>query len=270
MITLNDCLTKDTRIVLMKPEEEKKRFSFFRHPKEKKIYRKNFNHAEFVGEDLCAIRNLRCAHYFLIGEGSYKVNYVAKYGEMNPSMYDIKLGSYDFKDSIYKYFDLNNIGTTRDGYSDWLTKILSMVPTEENREELLDEIEEMFALDTFMGQTDRIKSNIMFEQNCLTGEIHLAPLYDFQYSLRSGYCDPKCLYGNPLHIFDTVEEYQKFILEHPDFRDKLMSYLDVDLLDSIRRGYRAKGVIAPENVLCFYDDFQNERKQIIDKITRTR
>ena len=269
MIMLNDCLTSDTRIVLMKPETQKKRFSFFKD-KEKKIYRKSFNHAEFVGEGLCDIRKLNCARSFLIGEGYYKVNRVAKYGEMNPSDYQLKLGSYDFKEPGYEYFDLQSLPEDRIHYPNALSQVLDMVPSEENRRELLEEIEEMFALDFYMAQTDRIPSNIMFQRNPSTHEIHLAPIYDFEYSLKSMFTDYTYYYDNALCSMYNEKKVREFIKEHPEFEEKLASYLGVDLADVIRWSYGSKGLRVPDDKYPYYQEFDKQRKELIRTVLRTK
>jgi len=269
MITLNECLRDDTNIMLVRPEKEKKIFSFLKS-KDGKIYRKGFNHAEFVGEYLCGIRNLRCSHYFLVHEGDYETNSVSKFGDLDVSWNHIGVASYDFKRPSKSYFDLNTLGISRVGYPDWLSKLLSMAPNRKNRRELLNELEELIALDTFMGQTDRTGTNIMIERNRLTRELHLAPIYDFQCSLYTGYADPKVIYNNNLHPLATVEDYQQLIAEYPELSEKLKSYLDVDLIDSIRKSYRLNGLEVPDESLSSYVDFQEQKKQLIRTITRTK
>lgn len=266
MLTLNECVLSDTRFLLVKPDDGKKKISLIK-PKEKKMYRKNFNHAEFVGEQLCGLRNLKCAHYFLIGEGHLQVNRVARYGELRPSWYEFKLASYDFKEPMHQYFDLDSFEIPRGDYPNALAAVLSMAPNEKNRKELMNEIEEMFALDIYMGQTDRIPSNIMFQRNML-GEIHLAPLYDFQYSLKGGYGKPSCIYDNALFPMKNKKQMKEFLQEHPEFVGKLEEYLDMDLTEAVRWGYRAKGLKVPEPKFEYYRQFEEERKELIKNIAR--
>ena len=179
---VNECLQDGTRIYLIREEDKKKkRFTLFKSKKnERRIFRKDFNHAELVGEELCNVRNLRCSHFFLIGEGYYHLNRTEFYEDIEDKGYNIRLGSYDFRDPVkYDYFQIADsiLGSEHD----YLEEILEFAPTTENRYQLLDEIEEMFALDTFMGQTDRYWNNVIFERDKETKEIHLAPLYDFEY-----------------------------------------------------------------------------------------
>ena len=270
MFSLDECITDSTRFYLIKPEEQKKRkfFRFFKQKDyEKRIFRKDFNHAEFVGEELCNVRNLRCARFFLIGEGGlYQINRTAPFSDIKGQGYQLRLGSYDFRDPVaFDYFQIVDTGLRND--HDYLEDILEFAPTDENRRELLDEIEEMFALDTFMGQTDRYWNNVIFERNKKTKEIHLAPLYDFEYSLKSSSMDPDMMYGNVLHNFRGEEDYIAFIQEHPEFADKLKYYLDVDLLEVIQRAYRSKGIKLPEYSIPHYLAFEQERKDFIRRVT---
>ena len=269
MFSLGESITDDTRILLIKPEEMKKRslFSFFRQQKgEKRIFRKDFNHAELIGEELCNIRNLRCAHFFLIGEGYYRVNREAPFREISNDGYQLKLGSYDFRDpKEFDYFQLDNYSAFSD--TDHLEDVLNMTPNEKNRKELLDDIEEMFALDTFMGQTDRFWNNVIFEKNKRTGEIRMAPLYDFEYSLNPMDLDPNMIYQNVLHDFKDEKAYVDFIDEHPEFAEKLRFYLNIDLVATMERCYRAKGMRVPLHTIPFYQDFEKSRKDLIRRVT---
>lgn len=266
MMGVNECLQDGTRIYLIREEDKKKkRFTLFKSKKnERRIFRKDFNHAELVGEELCNVRNLRCSHFFLIGEGYYHLNRTEFYEDIEDKGYNIRLGSYDFRDPIkYDYFQIADsiLG------SEYLEEILEFAPTTENRYQLLDEIEEMFALDTFMGQTDRYWNNVIFERDKETKEIHLAPLYDFEYSLNSSYINPNCLYDNVLHTFKSEQDYKDYIEKRPEFAEKLKFYLDIDLVDVIERSYRAKGLKVPEHVIPFYEKFEKERKDLIRRVT---
>lgn len=268
MMGVNECLQDGTRIYLIREEDKKKkRFTLFKSKKnERRIFRKDFNHAELVGEELCNVRNLRCSHFFLIGEGYYHLNRTEFYEDIEDKGYNIRLGSYDFRDPVkYDYFQIADsiLGSEHD----YLEEILEFAPTTENRYQLLDEIEEMFALDTFMGQTDRYWNNVIFERDKETKEIHLAPLYDFEYSLNSSYINPNCLYDNVLHTFKSEQDYKDYIEKRPEFAEKLKFYLDIDLVDVIERSYRAKGLKVPEHVIPFYEKFEKERKDLIRRVT---
>lgn len=268
MFSLGESLTDNTKILLIKPEEIKKKslFGFFRQQAgERRIFRKDFNHAEFVGEELCNMRNLRCAHFFLVGEGYYKVNRMAPFKEIEGDGYRLLLGSYDFRNPVeYDYFQIKD-ESIRSSHN-YLDELLDLAPNENNRRELLDDVEEMFAIDTYMGQTDRYWNNIIFEKNKRTGEIRLAPLYDFEYSLNPMSLDPDMIYDNALHTFKTEDDYIEFIQQHPEFADKLRFYLKVDLMETMQRVYRAKGLKVPLNTIPYYLDFEKGRKDLIRKV----
>lgn len=267
MMSLKECLKDDTRVFLISEEEEQRRkFSFFKKEPERRIFRKDFNQAEIIGEGICGIRNLRCAHFFVIGEGIYNLRKSVHYSDLRNG-YHLRLGSYDFREpSQYDYFKICDFGQR--STHNFLEEVLELAPTEENRKQLLDEIEELFALDTYMGQTDRYWSNILFERNKKTKEIHLAPLYDFEYSMKKCYIDPKMIYDNLLHSFETVDDYIAFMSDHPEFREKLESYLHIDLIELIQRSYRSKGLQVPKDRLPFYEDFDQERKELIKSILK--
>ncbi len=267
MLSWVECIDDYTRVLLVGPEEPKKRrFLFFGGRDDgPRMYRKDFNHAEFVGEELCNIRNLRCAHFFLIGESYYKVNRTVPFCDAYKQGCAIKLGSYDFRDTtLYDYFQIED-KSIRSSHNH-LEEVLNLAIDDNNRRDLLDDIEEMFALDTFMGQTDRYWNNIIFQRNKETGEVRLAPLYDFEYSLNPSELDHHMIYGNALHSFRGENDYIDFIEEHPEFAEKLRFYLNVDLMETIHRSYRRNGLRVPPNTIPFFIDFENERKNFISRI----
>ena len=107
----------------------------------------------------------------------------------------------------------------------------------------------------------------MFEEDG-QGNIRLAPLYDFEYSLsknllRMGNSD---LYTSDLYSFDTIEDCQEFIRKYPMFRDILSSYLNVNLVDVISRSYSRRGLTIPNDRWNFYMDFDQKQKEKIQKI----
>ena len=276
MLSLSECLTDETKIYLVKPEEKKERKWLNiknRRNKEKRILRRDFNHADLIGVELCDmrshVRNLRCSRFFLIGEGYYSVNHGARYKDIEGKGYQLKLGSYDYRDpDNYEYFKIDYDPQKRN--QEYLDDVLAMAPTEENRAQLLDDIEELFALDTFMGQTDRYWNTVVFERNKETKEVRLAPISHFEHSLKTSEQDRNQIYGNVLHNFKTEQDYIDFIKEHPEFADKLRFYLGVDLIDAIKRAYRLQGLELPESVVPFYKQMEDDRKVLIKRVTGTK
>lgn len=265
MMSLDECLTKDTCIFLIRDECFRPTFSPFHKPLERRIFRKNFNHAELIGEELCRIRNLQCSHFFLVGEGIYDYHRFVRYGDLDRKYYRFRLGSYDFRNlKDFEYFKICK-GLRNHSY---FYEIMEMAPTEKNRLELLNEILDLFSLDTYMGQIDRYEENLIFQRNKKTKEIHVAPIFDFQYSLKRCYLDPNFLYGNILYRFQTMDDYREFMKQHPEFAEKLKAYLDIDLVDVAQDAYRKKGLIIPNDKIRFYREFDEKQKELIRTITK--
>ena len=101
MINVYECLTDDAKIHLTKDYNYRR--SFFKR-KDDELYIKEFDHAEFIDEQLCLIKNIKCAHYFLVGLGLFNLNYSEKYGNISDKNYQIKLASYNFKEDDKKNF----------------------------------------------------------------------------------------------------------------------------------------------------------------------
>ena len=261
MFNLEESITDSTKVLLLKQKEKRLFKSKFG-----KIYRKNFNPAEFVGQELCDMKNIPTARYVLVGESMFlNVERYDKVGEINKKMFNFKIGSYDFKEDGYDYFSIGEKTFCNEGALD---ELLSYCPTEENKRDLLDELEELYALDTYMGQVDRKASNIIFSKNKKNGEIHMAPIFDYQLSLNKSYLDSNIIYENAFDRFKTIDDYKEFIKKHPALREKLKFYLDVDLKDTVRRSFSTRGMIVPKHVNPFYEEFDKDRKELIKKIIK--
>ena len=260
MINVYECITDDAKIYLTKDYNYRR--SFFKR-KDDELYIKEFNHAEFIGEQLCLIKNIKCAHYFLVGLGLFNLNYSEKYGNISDKNYQIKLASYNFKEDDKKYFILNGCNITSENSK--LDEVLNLAVDDLNREELIDEIINMFSLDIFMGQQDRFYNNIMFEIR-RDGSVHLAPLYDFEVSLKNSYLDPKYVYKNDLISFKSVSDLKKFISMYPNFKDELKSYLDINLVRNAKYAYELRNLNLPRDILNYLDEFQTDRKKLIKEI----
>ena len=260
MLCINECLTEDTKILLI----GKKKFSFFKRKEEPKIFRKNFNHAEFIGEEICASKEIPCVHFFLVADGFFTSNQMTTYCLLPKHVSRIEIGSSDFRKHDYEYFSIVHGNVTSE--DDCLIPLLEMAPSEKNRQELLNEILNMFALDTYMGQIDRFHNNIVFERNPKTKEIHLSPLFDFEYSLKSSYLDPDSIYPNPIYPLFTIKDYRRMIEIFPEFKEKLESFLSIKLVDAATFAYQSKGLVMPSCKLPFYHDFDKRQKKLIRKI----
>lgn len=267
MMSVNECLTDESNIYLIKGKYIKldENNHICAEKTDKKIYIKNFNSTEFIGEELCHIKNIPSAHYFLVGINySHHRNQFKKYSKLNDQSISIKLGSFDFKKDGLNYFkipyDLCNNPNT-------LEKTLSLCPNKEKRNELLDEIIDMFALDIYMGQQDRNESNIMFYQD-KNNYIHLAPLYDFEFSLNNALYSSKFLYDNDLYKFKDINTIKEFISSHERLKYELESYLDINLLEIARKSYNERDLKIPSVIEEHYTSFDHIQKKLIKRIVK--
>ena len=250
MMDLSECLTEDSEIYLISDKKKKKNRRDESHPT--KIYCKKFNHAEFIGEELCAIHNIRCSHYFLVGIGEFDLRRTSFYGDINPSEYDIQIASNDFKRPNRNYKYLKQYVPEK--HTDKFVTMLQNTRTEENEHKLCLEMLNLIALDIYMGQVDRYNENIMFEEDN-NQVLRLAPLYDFERSLKQNYLGKKTIYESELYSFPNIEECKKFIKRYPIFRDILATYLDINLKEIIERAYYRRGLQIPESKWVFYEEF---------------
>ncbi len=265
MMDLSECLTNNTSIYLTRDRSMKKGLLYRDETPE--LFIKDFNHAEFIGEELCTIKNLRCAHYFLVGIGMCNLKRSAKHGEIQRSRdhYKYKIASYDFRDSTKKYKHLADYKFP-DG--DRFHQLLDRTPNAENREELCSDLLNMLALDIYMGQDDRTVNNILLELDH-EENIRLAPLYDFEYSLKSNYVGKNTIHGcSDLINLNDYEFIKEFMEEYPEFRDKLASYLDINLCKVISNAYNKNGLVVPSDRWHFYQEFDEDRKEVIKKIIK--
>lgn len=289
-MNLSECLTEDSEILLI-GNSKKRRIIKKKEPQRTKLYHKPFNHAEFIGEELSAIRNIRCTHYFLVGlgeyclgnkknipnedgfhmasydfnepAGEYDLQRVVYYGDIVPKNYDFYIASYDFHRPgrtyryLREYFDSD--------VTDKFSAMLSKAKDSENEEKLCREMLELIALDIFMGQIDRCDENIIFEEK-QNGELRLAPLFDFERSLKRGYLNDDMICGGELFSFSSIDECRKFIKKYPMFRDILGSYLDINLKEVVERAYNRRNLTIPEDKWDYYQEFETNRKKLIKKI----
>lgn len=260
MYRLRECLKDESKVLVLGKKEKR----FFKS-KVGTIYRKDFNHAEFVGQELCDMRRIPTARYVVIAEGLRNQEYYTNYGSLKPMNYDFRIGSYDFKKDDATYFTVEQAFLSANVNLD---NILSICPTRENKIQLLNELEELIALDTYMGQTDRTSNNIMFKKDKNTKEVHLAPIYDYEYSLGIQLLDKNTIYKNAIVQFKNPDDYKAYMYKHPGLADKLAFYLNVDLMDTVRRSYQSRGLEVPSRYYMFYDEFDENRKKVISKILK--
>lgn len=262
MFSVNECLRKDTNVYLTRDRNLKK--GLFYKDETPELFIKDFNHAEFIGEELCHIKNIRCVHYFLVGCGSYNLKRYSKVGD-NKHDYSYKIASVDFRKSDKKYKYITDFSRLTSNYK--FGELLDFAPNDKNKEELCDDLLKMVALDIYMGQTDRVFSNFMIEED-KDKNLRLAPLFDFEYSLNPCNISKSILYESDIVTFNNIDDMKNFIEMYPSFRDLLLSYLDVDLCECASSAYHNRKLSFPENKKMFYKAFDYDRKELIKKITR--
>lgn len=262
MKLIDEFITDKTDVFVTRDKPQK---SFFRKEAPKKLYVKSFNTSEFIGEELAQIKNIRCAHYFIVGLGKYKLDKIMPYGLIKDQDLLIQIGSHNFKNPKMKYKELEDydlsIGKTP------MDAMLKHTPTDENRRQLCMDMLNMFALDIYMGQVDRYSYNYMFEED-EEHNIRLAPLFDFELSMKSLQESKRNFHPGELYRFDTLEDCRKFIKEYPIFRDILSSYLHVDLKEIINRAYEKRGMMVPDERMEFFEKFEKSRDEIIERIVK--
>ena len=260
MLYINECLTSDTPVKLVNANNKRSLFE----KKEPKTYFKKFNHAEFIGEELCGIKNIRCAHYFIAGLTQFKINKTLSASKTEKYYPVIGIGSQDFKESNKTYKSIRDYEVrANNGFE----SMLENARDEENKRQLCRDMLEMLALDIYMGQADRSEVNIMFEED-ENGNIRLAPLYDFEHSLNSTCMNSNYLHSSALYSFKNIDGCREFIRKYPMFRDILSSYLDVNLAEVISRSYNSRGLVVPSDKWGFYLDFDKKQKEKIKSIVK--
>lgn len=226
-------------------------------------YNKSFNYNEFIGEELCKNLNIPCTHYFLVGYGYFKLSRTKKYGKVKRDVCSFGVGSDDFKERGKKYFTLDNDYSTN---LNALDDVLALCPSKENKKELLDEVTRMFALDIYMGQVDRYKHNVTYYKD-KSGNIHLAPLYDFERSFwraSKGRID----YGTDLYDFCDNDKVYEFMEDNPKLRYELEKYTDIDLVEVASKSYNDRGIKLNSEYADYLDFMSEDRRSLVKKLVK--
>ena len=69
MFDIEQSITDESPVTVTNGKDKK----FFVIPKNPKMYLKPFNSSEFIGQELCTIRNIRCSYYFLAAIGLFDI-----------------------------------------------------------------------------------------------------------------------------------------------------------------------------------------------------
>lgn len=179
------------------------------------IFHKIFSLNELIGTELGKIRHINVCRNFLF-----------KCEEKD----DIEIGSYCFKDNACDYLTIK--GFRLNEPCENFYGILKYCRDDDNREQLINEMLELFALDTYMMQTDRYYYNLLFERRP-DGTLHLAPIYDFGFTFGLKANDGLYMYDSCLKSFVNDKSYKSMFIKYPQFREMIESYVDIDICDYI-------------------------------------
>ena len=265
MMDITECLTDQTPILVTSDNSYPKRFFLKPKKKEPKLYFKDFNHAEFIGEELCLIKNIECTHYFIAGLGNYSLNQYETYKETSKKFLKYQIASFDFKKDNHTYKTILDYHIPTDGKS--FEEMVQIAKTEENEKKLCMDLLNLLALDIYMGQTDRFFYNFLLKED-EKQNVRLAPIYDFEYALNTSYLDRRVIHSSDVYTFHNIEECREFIKKYPIFRDLLASYLTINLKEVIERAYDKRNLRIPNNKWKFYQEFEENRKNLIKKMIR--
>ena len=265
MVHLDECLTNQTPIYVTTKVIPKKSL-IRRTERPRKVFMKKFNPAEFIGEELCRIRDIRCSHYFIAGINYYTLKDPIWYEDAVKRCSDFQIASKTNHRKGYQYHSVSHYGFAAYDHN-LFEKMLDQTPDEENRKQLCKELLELMALDIYMGQTDRYAFNYEFEEDA-EHHIHLAPVYDFEHSVNPQFLNKGDICFGDLYSFRTIEDCKEFIRKYPMFRDILSSYLDVDLEYVVRDAFGRRRMKMPENKYPIYREFDQERKELIKSIVQ--
>lgn len=228
----------------------------------KRIYHKEFDITEFIGEELAKIRSIPSVHYFPVVFG--KKSRVLGDTPLERKCNNIRVGSFDFKDDAsinYVHVDSEYIPEM------WLQYILDCKDNN-NRVEFIIEHLEMYALDIYMGQHDR-RRNVVYEI-WADGQIHLGKLFDYEFSLSPeifSFTFPDS-YTTPYHTFLRVDDYKKFIEQYQPFEEMLKSYLDVDLVATIVKMAEEREFDLKHFDLDPYKEFDEKSHKRLERILK--
>ena len=163
---------------------------------------------ELIGEKLCDILDLDSVHYEFAKLGN-------RYGLASKS-FNKPHNKYYFMPDLYLPDDCANLKN--------LERIRERCKSDEEFNTLTSELSKLIAVDMYMKQTDRNKSNIQFRKD-KTG-LHIAPMYDFEFA----YLNPNSKY---LITLCGIDDYLKEYKEVNDHLDKLNDIGIDNILESI-------------------------------------
>ena len=190
------------------------------------IYHKDFDINEFIGEELALMSGVGTVHYFpLVFDKKDKFFTIKNYFDRCEAL---RVGSFDFKEPGVMYCDNSSLFPSDAKRSFEL--LLSLCDSDEKREKFIDELLDLYALDIYSGQTDR-PGNIYYEIHT-DGSVHVGRMFDYEQSFDFG--DDE-YYGTDFHTFESIDDYQEFMVKYPALKTKLEGYRGVEIDKVIRK-----------------------------------
>lgn len=183
------------------------------------------------------------------------------------------LASKNFKSDNYTYHTFSSlIGNPLDGNKYYNLELLKLACVdEENEKKLLQNIFKMLAIDIVMLQKDRCSINLQFQINKKTGELDIAPIYDFSS------CSPRIILNSKKTwnlrnvLLDINENSIQWLLNNYTlFREELEFYLEQDLnfvWDEICLYYKFdQDTAAYERVKDYYKIKEDSKRKYIRQL----
>lgn len=249
MISISEHITGATPFILAQKKSWMIASSFMTKPD---IYHKMFSFNELLGTKLARLRDIRTTEYFLL----------KLIDEGKNIDHDIKIGSYDFKKEQCQYLSPDQYERTYS--SDVFRNLLNFCPTEENKQELVSEVIEMFGLDTYMMQKDRGFQNVTVEASP-NSDLHLSPIYDYSMSFRP-WDQTKPLYNNVLHSLTYYDDYWEYMEQYPQLKESLQFYQKIDLIDVIEDICDEQNLAFSDKIYDNYKEREEESQERLFKI----
>lgn len=125
-----------------------------------------------------------------------------------------------------------------------------------NYHKLMNEIFKLLSIDIYMNQTDRSYSNCQFRIE--KGNLHLAPLYDFEES----FIEPFKMHYNSNLVGIEIDEIKKY----DKLKEILVNLFNLDILDVLREIEFKRNICISKENKEYYREFVNDRKMLLKSV----
>lgn len=206
-----------------------------------RYYPKVANLNELIGVQLAKELNLRTVDFMLFEDTNHEVLLVSK-SFINPY-------------STYHTITSDN--------NNFLNNIRDYCVDDINFQVVLKSIFKMFAIDIYMGQTDRGTSNLKFEKYD-TRYFDLAPLYDYS----EAQWDENISYKNPLYNFNCKDDYDLFFSTYPSSLEFIKKIKEKNIMEILRKVEYSKSIKLPQEVIDIYSKREENTQKKLEKIIK--